>query len=184
MSKPVKQLLRKELVKRLEGVRSLAVVGFTGIDAVRTRQIRGRLRGKQVRLMVVKNSIARQAFSDMGLDPEGLFDGPCALAYGAEGEQVDVVSIVRELLEIGRETPELTVKAALLSGEVFGGDRVEELRKYPTRDEAMSRLSCCVLSAGANLAGCLTGPAGKLAGILKSIEEKHTEGGPASEAAA
>ena len=36
MSKPVKEMLRKEITDRLAGVDSLAVVGFTGVDAVTT----------------------------------------------------------------------------------------------------------------------------------------------------
>ena len=97
MSKPIKQLIQKELTKRLEGVTSLAVVGFTGIGAIATRNIRGKLRAKDIRLMVVKNAIARQAFKGMGLaGAETMLDGPCALAYGADG----AVTIVRELLAL------------------------------------------------------------------------------------
>ena len=43
MSKPIKNLLRKEFIRRFEGITSLAVVGFTGLDAVSTNEIRGRL---------------------------------------------------------------------------------------------------------------------------------------------
>ena len=48
MSKPVKELLRKELASRLEGVGSLAVVGFSGVDAVTTHAIRKRLLAKKI----------------------------------------------------------------------------------------------------------------------------------------
>ena len=93
MSKPVKELVRKELINRFDGVSSLAVVGFSGISAVNTRKIRGQLREKEISMTVVKNSIARQAFKEVGLDSAvGLLDGPCAIAYGADS----VVSVVRE----------------------------------------------------------------------------------------
>ena len=52
MSKPVKELVKKELVRRFDGLDSLAIVGFTGIDAITTHEIRGRLRDKQIRLAV------------------------------------------------------------------------------------------------------------------------------------
>ena len=151
MSKPVKELVKKELVKRLGGVSSLAVVGFTGIDAVTTRIIRGKLREKDIRLSVVKNAVARQAFKSLGLDgAETMLDGPCALAYGGDS----VVTIVRELLEIGKkEAPKLTVKAALLDGDIFGPERIDELSKYPTRPEAIGRVISSVLSPGSVLAG-------------------------------
>jgi len=187
MSKPVKELIKNELVKRLDGVTSVAVVGLTGIDAITTNQIRSRLLKKDIRIMVVKNSIAKRAFESVGLEKaSSLLDGPCALAYGSDS----IVSVVRELLDIKKDAPNLTVKAALLEGDTFQSDRIDELSKYPTRDEAIARLVGCILSAGGNIAACLIGPSGKLASILKTIEEKQgggdssPEGESAPEAAA
>ncbi|MEN6662656.1 MAG: 50S ribosomal protein L10 [Phycisphaerae bacterium] len=169
MSKPVKELVRKELIKRLEGVSGLAVVGFTGVDAISTNLIRGRLDAKGIHLMVVKNSLARQAFKAVGLDVAGdLLDGPCALATGGDS----VVDVVKELLEINKDQPNLTVKAAVLEGDAFGPDRIEELSKYPSRNEAIGTVVSCLLAPGAKLAGCIVGPGGAIAGILKTIEEK------------
>ncbi len=184
MSKPVKELVRKELVKRFAGVDSLAVVGFTGLDAVTTHTVRGRLLEKGVRLTVVKNSVARQAFKELGLAKAGeMLDGPCAVAYGSD-PKVGVVNVVRSLLEIAKETPKLTVKAALLEGEIFGTERIDELSKFPTRDEALSQLVGAILAPGRKLAACLVGPGGKVAAILKTIEEKRKEAGETAPAAA
>jgi ribosomal protein L10 len=181
MSKPVKELLRKELVKRFEGVRSLAVVGFTGIDAIATHEIRGRLRQKQISLTVVKNSVARQAFKSVGLESAvALLEGPCAVAYGADS----VVTVVRELLDLGREHKKLTVKAAVLDGDVFGADRIEELSKFPTRQEAIGRTVGCILSPGRLLAACLIGPGSVVASILKSVREQAEKAEAAAAAAA
>lgn len=172
MSKPVKKLIRDELTRRFAGVTQLAIVGFQGVDAGTTNQVRARLREKDIRMTVVKNSLARQAFRELGIEPVGgLLNGASAVAYGADS----VVTVVRELLEIHRETPNLTVKAAFMEGQVFGTDEIETLSSYPTRDEAVAQGLGCVLSPGANLAGCLIGPGGQLAGILKAIEE--TRGG-------
>src|SRR5690554_5241118 len=175
MSKPVKDLIRKELVSRFDGVTSLAVIGFSGLDAVSTHMVRGRLAEKNINMTVVKNSIARNAFKSVGLDPAaGLLEGPCAVAYGADS----VVEVVRTLLEVAKEAPKLSVKAALMDGEVFGADRIAELSKYPTRDEAIAKAEGCILSSGNRLAGGLVGPVSKLASILKTIEEKAGEREP------
>jgi len=179
MSKPVKEMIRKELVSRFQGLTSLAIVGFTGLDAVTTNRIRGRLREKEIRLLVIKNSLARQAFKAVGLESAAdLIDGPCAVAYGGDS----VVGIVRELFEIGKESPHLTVKAALLEGEVFrGDDQVKALSRFPTRDEAIAGVVGCLISVGSALAGCLVGPSGQVAALVKAIEEKL--GAQAAEAA-
>lgn len=180
MSKAVKELIRKEMVKRFDGVTSLAVVGFTGIDANTTREIRGKLREKQIRMTVVKNSIARHAFDAVGLKDAGdLLDGPCAIAFGTDSEKVSVVSVVRELLELAKSAPNLKVKAAFLEGDSFGASQIDALSKYPTRDEAIAKALTCVLTPGQKLAGCLIGPGGKLASILKTIQERAEKQEPA-----
>lgn len=181
MSKPVKELIRKEIMHRLEGVTSMAVVGFSKVDAISNNEIRGRLREKDIRMTVVKNSLARQAFREMGIEGAGpLLEGPCAVAWGADS----VVTVVRELLDIKKQQPNLTVKAAYMEGAAFGPERIDELSKYPTRDEAIAKLVTCILSPGSNLGGCLKSPAAKIAGILKTIEENHGEGAEAGEPAA
>ncbi len=180
MSKPIKALMRKELSKQFDGMTSLAVVGFTGVDAISTNQIRERLRSKGIRLTVVKNAMARQAFKDIGLEAAGaLLDGPCAIAYGSDS----VVSVVRELLEEGKDQPNLTVKAALMEGETFGADQIQALSKFPTRDEAIATVVACVLSPAGKLVGAIRGPASKIASLIKTIEEKASESDSEADAA-
>lgn len=179
MSKPVKEMVVRELTQRFEGLHSLAVVDVTGVDAVDTRRIRGRLRDKDIRLMVVKNSLARQAFRNAGLDQAApLFEGPCAVAYGGDS----VVTVVRELADIRKETPAVGLKAAVMEGDVFGPDRVEELSQFPTREEAVAKVVSAALSGGGNLAAAMRGPSAALAGILKKIEQN--QGGPETTQAA
>ncbi len=170
MSKPIKILLQKDLVGRLEGAQSLAVLGLAGVDGVQTNRLRRQLRDEGVAVSVVKNSVARYALEQIGLSSAcGLIDGPCALAWGGD----NIVTVVRGLLEAGKEIPALVVKGALLEGEAFGADRIEELSKYPTREEAIATVVMLAKSAGARLAGCLIGPGGRLAGAIKGIEETN-----------
>jgi len=175
MSRPVKELLRKDMSRRLAGVNSLALVAFTGVDANSARQVRSRLRQRQIRMFVVKNSIARQAFREMGLPAAAdLLDGPTAVAYGSDS----VVSIVRELLEMGKEVPALGVKGAVMEGEGYGPDQIEALSKYPTRDEAIGRVAGLAIAPGRRLAGCLVGPGGRVAGLIKAVEDRAKQAAP------
>jgi len=186
MSRPVKKLVRDELIRRFEGLTSMAVVNFTGVNGVTTNKIRGRLREKNIKLTVVKNALARQAFEAVGIgEAKDLLEGPCAVAFGADPEEVSVVEIVREILDIAKETPELTVKAALLEGQRFGSDRIKELSAYPTRDEAVQKTVACLLSPGGKLAACLIAPGQIIASLLKSIQDnKQDEDASAGEQAA
>lgn len=178
MSKPVKALLRKEFIRRLEGVDSMVVLSLAGVDGVANNELRRSLREQDVRLTVVKNSIARQALKEAGLESVlELVDGPCAFAIGGQS----AVTVVRDLLERGRDIPALRLRGALMEGTVFGPDRVEELRWYPTHGEALSNLALLVTAAGGRLGAALTGPGGRIGGILKALEDRGE--GPPAEAA-
>ena len=171
MSKPVKNLIIQELTDRFNEVGSVAICGFTGLDAEKTYEMRTHLAEKDISFAVVKNSLARAAFKSVGLDDAiGLMSGPCAVAWGSDS----IVSVVRELLAVTKDAPALTVKGAVLDGEIFDGEKaVKRLSEFPTKDEAIGQVVQCILSAGSNISGALVGPAGQIAGILKSIEEKE-----------
>ena len=170
MSKPMKDLMKKDLARRLDGVDSLAICEFTGLDAEGTTALRARLDEKKINVTIVKNSIARNVFKDRGEDQFAeLFQGPCAIAWGGES----VVDIVRELKDIAKQLKSVEIKSAVLSGDVFDGKKqIEALSKFPTRDEAIGQVVQCVIACGANVASSLVGPSGQIAGILKTIEEK------------
>jgi large subunit ribosomal protein L10 len=156
MSKPVKNLIKQELSRRLDGATSLAVIGFTGLDSNTTNTVRGKLAKKQMRVSVVKNALAKQTFKELGIEQaSGLLEGPCALVYGGES----VVNIVRELIEIGKDAAAMQLKGAVMEGTVFrGAEEVEALSKYPTRDEAIANLVAAILSPGRKLAAAILAP--------------------------
>jgi len=169
MSKPIKQLLRKEIAKRLDGVQDIAVVSVVGIDGNANNRLRGELLEKGIRVTVVKNAMARQAFDDLGLAAAAdLLDGPCAVAYGGDS----VVDVVREILDRAKQIPELQVKGAFMEGEVYGPERVGELSRFPTRAEALGNVSGAATSPGSKLAGALIGPGSVISGILKTLEDR------------
>lgn len=181
MSKPVKELIIKELIRRLAGVNSLAIIGFTGLDSNTTNSLRSRLAKKEIHVSVVKNALAKQAFKEMGLQTASdLLEGPCAVAYGSDS----VVSVVRELMEIGKEAKALKIKGAVMEGALFTSEQIDALSKYPTRDEAIANMVACVLAPGRKLAAAVLAPGSKLASILKTIEEKAPEPAAAAEAPA
>ena len=101
MSKKVKSLIEREVETRLKGLDAVAVINPRGINATKTNLIRRRLHEKGMRMMVVKNSLARRAMDErMGL--------------------VDLAAmILRALRSVGGESsaPRLSYQA-LMSGSV------------------------------------------------------------------
>ena len=172
MSKPVKAMMRRELARRLEGAESLTVLSLAGVDGVTSNRLRREMLARDVRLTVVKNSIARQALKEVGLDAAcELIEGPCTVASGG----TSVVELVRDLLAFAKEAPALVVRGAFMEGELFGPDRVEELSKYPTRTEAIGNVVMLALSPAGRVVGAALSPGGRIAGALKTLAEAPAE---------
>jgi len=182
MSKQVKNLIEKDLGRRLQGVESVAVINPRGINAIKNNQIRRKLHEKGAKMLVVKNTLVKRATAGTKLKGfEKLLDGPCAVVFG----KASISAIARLLLDEKKADEKIELRGVFFDGEVYTGeDGVKQVSKLPTREEAIGLLVAAMLSPGRKLAGALKGPGGKLGAILKTIEEKAKEkGGAAAEPA-
>lgn len=173
MSKYVKNLVMRDLVNRFKDVDGLAVINPRGINATKNNQIRRRLRAKGVKMMVIKNSLAKRSMTEGKLKGfEKLLDGPSALLFG----KASISAIARALMEEKKTDEKLELRGVFFDGEVYVGEKgVKKVSELPTREEAIGNILAAILGPGRKLAGALKSPGSKLGAVLKSIEEKAKE---------
>lgn len=170
MSRPVKDLMIKAYQETFNGHDGVVLINIRGVNAAQNGELRTALAEQGIRMMVVKNRLAKQAIKGTDLEPvSDLFDGSIAIAFGGES----VVNVARAVVKHQEGRDFIEVKGAILEGTVFGPDDVKTLSKYPTREEAIGKLAGALLGPGASLAAALLGPGKKLAGAIKSLEDKE-----------
>lgn len=171
MSKYVKDLVAKDISRRVGDTDDALLVNVIGIDANNTVALRKRLREKGVSLLVVKNSMAKRATEGTPLAAafKGA-EGTLAMVWGSE----DIISLAKEVvaLQKSKEFGEFEARGGVMDGEHLTADRVAEISKWPNRDEQLSILSGQILSPGAGLLSQIGSPAGLLA---SQIEKKSEE---------
>lgn len=174
MSKKVKSLVEREIKARIGDIDGIAVISPRGLDGLKNNKLRGKLHAKGLKMSVVKNTLAKRAAA--GSKVEGfssLLDGPSAIIYG---KGVAVPSIARLLLDEKKDNEKLELKGVYFDGEIYTGEEgVKTASKLPTREEAIANVLSAILSPGKKLGGIFKGQAGKVASLIKAVEEKAKE---------
>ncbi|MCH2141722.1 MAG: 50S ribosomal protein L10 [Phycisphaerales bacterium] len=174
MSKPIKNMMVADYKRRFEGIQDALLVDIRGIEANDNNALRQGLHAEGIRITVVRNTLARDAFKDTSLETltEGL-EGPSAMCYGGES----VVNVARTLIDWAKKVKNLDLKGACLDGEYFDGhDGVQRLGDFPTREEAQAKAVQLLLSPGGNVVGAAKGPGSAILGIVKEIQERLEKG--------
>lgn len=170
MSKYVKNLISKDLAKRLAGESECLLVNVVGIDANNTMTLRRELRAKDIHLTVVKNSLVKRATEGTPLAPafEDV-EGPIAVAWGSE----DLVSLAKEIVRLTKDEAYegLSARGGVMDQAVLSAKQVQEVSKWPNRTEQLSILVGQILNPGATLVAQLIGPGGALASQLEQCGE-------------
>lgn len=172
MSKYVKDLVTRDIKRRLDGVEDAVLVSYVGLDANSTNDLRGELAEKDINLYVVKNSLARRATEGTSLAPafEGV-GGQVALCWGGE----DFVSLVKELVRLDKDDEKyeaFTADSGVMDGEKLDADGLKAVSKWPSRQEQLSILVGQILGPGATLSAAMLGPGKMLNSQIKQIADK------------
>ncbi len=170
MSKYVKNLVTDHLRNQLDGVGDALLVNMIGLGANANNVLRAELAEKGIEVLVVKNSLASRATEGTPLD--GLFEdttGTNALCWGAE----DVVSLAKEVIRLAKDKrfEAFEARGGIMDGERLTAADVEQVSKWPTREEQLSLLVGQILGPGSQLSAQLIGPGGALASQIKQKAE-------------
>jgi large subunit ribosomal protein L10 len=169
MSKQIKQMEMDALKNRFQSVRDLVVMSTTKVSCQLDHQLRSSLRKKKIQLQMVKNSLARRVFGELGMTVKSCWEGTTLLAWGA-GSLSELSRELETFLKKNDKT--LKVKIAVSEGQEVS---FKDALAMPTRAEAIGRVISLALSPASRLVGQILGPASQVASQIKTLSEKKPE---------
>ncbi|MDG3007079.1 50S ribosomal protein L10 [Paludisphaera mucosa] len=174
MSKYVKEMMMDQLRADLADSRSMLILDFKGLDAVREHQFRMDLRKKSIKVRTLKNTLARRVLEEAGVAGLAKYlEGPSVLVWGGAGPAELAKEISAQLKKLKK--PE--IKGGAVDGVVIGPEQVEDITKLPSREELIGRVAALALAPLHRVLSLANAPISSLASQLQTI----VEGAPAAE---
>lgn len=158
-----------EFREKLSGVRGAVLTDFRGLSVADITELRSLLRKSEVEYKVVKNTLARLAVKDTGL--EGLaayFEGPTAIAISRK----DAVAASKVLTTWGKSRPTFTIKGGVVEGRVVGSAEIAELAAVPPREVLLARMAGALQAPITGLVRVLAVHLLGLACVLDQVRQK------------
>jgi len=157
MKKALKQQVVEELSKEFNSDVSVFYADFKGQTVKDLEKLRNTIREAEGKVRVVKNTLARIAFKNNGIEVD--FEENNVFIWGED--QITLAKIITKHAKDYKDS--FKIKGAVIEGEVKDAAYVEEVSKLPTKDELLGMV-----------AFMMKAPVAKFAwGLNKLIEKKQ-----------
>ena len=165
-----KQAIVAALTEQLKNANSGVLVDYKGITVAEDTALRVELRKEGVKYGVVKNTLARFALNNVGLNElDSVLNGTTSLAT-SDADPIAPMRIVNKYAKQLGDS-KFNIKGGFMDGKILSMDEIMALAELPSKETLQ-----------AQALGMMLAPITSLAIVLKAIAEK--DNAPAEEAAA
>jgi large subunit ribosomal protein L10 len=176
MNRTEKASFVEDLRERINRAPVVYLTDFTGLSVKSITKLRRSLRASGAEYVVVKNRLARLAFSQTELP--NIFEdlnGPTGMVLGYG----DVVAPAKALTEFAKEHDKRPAfKLGILEHKVLQPEQIARLAKLPPREQLLAELAGAMSAPTAMLAMALEAKLQEMAGLIDALREKRQgEGG-------
>ncbi len=165
-----------EFKEKLAGSEIAIATQYVGINVEKVTELRKQLRESGIDFKVYKNTLARIALSEMGLESAAdCMTGPTAWAFAK-----DPVVPAKLLKQLGREMPFVVMSGGVLNGKAVTGEQLSALADLPSREQLLAMLVGTIAAPMRNMLGVLNAVPRNLVNVLDQVRKQKEEGGQAA----
>lgn len=166
-----KQAIVAALSEKLQHSAAGVIVDYKGISVAQDTALRVEMRKNGVEYFVVKNTLARFAVKNAGLDELiPVLEGTSALAI-CEGDPVAAAKVVAEFSK-KMNGEKFLIKAGFVDGKVISIEEVKALAELPSKEVLVATVLGTLMAPIRGLATVLDANISGLARIMQAIADK------------
>ena len=170
-----------DIKARLESADAAVLTEYRGLSVTDIAALRAALRPAATDYKIFKNTLARRAAIDAGLDDlVASLEGPVAIAF-VRKDGGDAVTAAKALRDFARTNPNLVLKGGILGPRILTSGDVEALADVPPRDQLLARLAGGFQAPMVKAAGLFQAFTRNMAYGFKALIDQRIEGGEALE---
>ena len=169
MKKEVKDTIIAELGAKLKEYPHFYIVDLAGLNAEATSNLRRKCFKNEIKMIVVKNSLLREAFQASDIDFEPMYDslkGTTAVMF------CNTANVPAKLLKEYKKEGVPALKAAYAEETIFGADQLEALVALKSKSEVIADIVALLQSPAKNVVSALQSGANTIHGVLKTLGER------------
>jgi large subunit ribosomal protein L10 len=138
MARPEKTQAVEEITTRFQESTAALLTEYRGLSVTEIAELRGALREADADYKVLKNTLARIAAREVGMeDLVGMLEGPTAIAF-CKG---DAVTAAKALDDAAKKFPVLVIKGGVLRGKMIDAAQTKALASLEPREVQLAKIA-------------------------------------------
>lgn len=144
-----KKVIVEEIKEKIQNSKSVVFVKFSGLTVTEDTELRREFRKNNVEYKVLKNTLIRKAFNDMGItDFDADLNGPTSVAFGS-----DETSASKVVVDAAKKYQDkVCVKSAYFEEKRLDEKGVKALASIPSKQQLYGMLASALLGVPRALA--------------------------------
>jgi large subunit ribosomal protein L10 len=164
-----------ELTDSFRNSSATVLTEYRGLTVKQLTELRRSL-GKETKYSVSKNTLAKRAATDAGIEGlDTLFTGPTALAF-INGDPVEAAKSLRAF---AKANPALQIKGGVFEGRAITAADVNKLADLESREVLLAKLAGAMKGNLSKAAGLFQAPLSQVARLAAALQEKREKDGSA-----
>ncbi len=180
MARPEKEAAVKEIARRFGESDAVLLTEYRGLTVSEIADLRTALRATDSEYKVLKNTLARIAVREVGLEElVGMLEGPTAIAF-IKG---DAAAAAKALDEAAKKYPVLVIKGGVLKGKIIDAAQAKQLAQLEPREVILAKIAMMFnqpAQSAVNVFGALLRDLGSM--LAQVLTQKESEAPPAEAA--